>query len=69
MLSPASTTSKSTSPPVVRVGRKNIPVVENQPEISVEKTGEVITQITIKCGCGQEIKIDCQYQPINQEAQ
>lgn len=31
-----------------------------QPEISVQKNGDQIVRITIKCVCGQIIELDCQ---------
>ena len=59
-----SSTTNSEEMPVL-VGRK-VPVGrqmknEQQPEIKVEKEGEQITKIEIKCGCGELITVHCTY--------
>ena len=33
-----------------------------QPEITLQREGDRITQIRIQCGCGQLIELGCQYQ-------
>jgi hypothetical protein len=32
-----------------------------QPEITLRREGDRITQISIQCGCGQVIELGCQY--------
>ena len=32
-----------------------------QPEITLEREGDRITQVRIQCGCGQVIELGCQY--------
>ncbi len=32
-----------------------------QPEITLQREGDRITQIRIQCGCGQIIELGCQY--------
>ena len=34
---------------------------ESQPEIKVEKEGDQVTKIEIKCGCGELITVHCTY--------
>lgn len=59
------TTSSTPIESTAIVGRK-VPVGrqmknQSQPEIKVEKEGDQITKIEIKCGCGERITVHCTY--------
>ena len=59
------TTSSTPIETTVAVGRK-VAVGRQmrnqaQPEIKVEKEGDQVTKIEIKCGCGELITVHCTY--------
>jgi hypothetical protein len=72
--SPATRPPQPTFAPVVPTAPQgtNIPPISNPaatqgkakacaPVVDVEREGERITRIRIKCSCGELIEIDCQY--------
>ena len=34
---------------------------EHEPKIDLKRDGETITRITVTCGCGSVMEIDCEY--------
>lgn len=34
---------------------------EHEPKIDLKREGETITRITVTCGCGSVMEIDCEY--------
>lgn len=52
----------SASPHRIIVGRKSPGPKPCKPEVTVERTGDLITTVVVKCCCSQEITINCHYE-------
>jgi len=44
------------------VGRKTPDADHGKPEVTVEKTGQSISKVIVKCTCSKEIIINCRYE-------
>lgn len=41
-----------------------VPLHAHQPVLNLKRDGDRITEIEIRCGCGQVIRLECDYAPM-----